>query len=182
MVAKVIIGKTIRGVLSYNENKVKEGTAACIKAEGFPMRADGLSFKDKLQTFLDCHLQNRNVKTNALHISLNFDPSEKFDSNKLGEIAAAYLSKIGFGDQPYLVYQHFDAAHPHVHLVTTNVKLDGNRIDLHNIGRNASEEARKEIEVEFKLVKAQRRKSAPAARSASRWPIAASLLAGYCPA
>ena len=66
MVAKVISGKTIRGVLSYNENKVKEGTAACIKAEGFPVKADGLSFNDKLQTFLDYQLQNWKVKKRHL--------------------------------------------------------------------------------------------------------------------
>jgi hypothetical protein len=68
------------------------------------------------------------------------------------------MNKIGFGSQPYLVYQHFDAAHPHIHLVTTNVKVDGSRIDLHNIGRDRSEIARREIEIEFKLVKAQGRK------------------------
>jgi hypothetical protein len=158
MVAKVISGKTIRGVLSYNENKVNEGTAACIKAEGFPVRADVLSFKDKLQTFLDYQLENRNVKTNAIHISLNFDRADNLDQNKLEAIAESYMNKIGFGGQPYLVYQHFDAAHPHIHLVTTNVKVDGNRIDLHNIGREKSEMARKEIELEFKLIRAQNKK------------------------
>lgn len=158
MVAKVISGKTIRGVLSYNENKVKEGTAACIKAEGFPVKADGLSFNDKLQTFLEYQLLNWKVKTNAIHISLNFDKSDRLDQSSLETIADTYMNKIGFGSQPYLVYQHFDAAHPHIHLVTTNVKVDGSRIDLHNIGRDRSEIARKEIEIEFKLVKAQGRK------------------------
>jgi hypothetical protein len=66
------------------------------------------------------------------------------------------MQKIGFGDQPYLVYQHHDAGHPHIHIVTTNIRKDGTRIKLHNIGRNESEKARKEIEKEFKLVKAQR--------------------------
>jgi hypothetical protein len=158
MVAKVISGKTIRGVLSYNENKIKEGTAACIRAEGFPVKADGLSFNDKLQTFLDYQLLNPKVKTNAIHISLNFDKSDRLDKNSLEAIAETYLNKIGFGSQPYLVYQHFDAAHPHIHLVTTNVKIDGSRIDLHNIGRDRSETARREIEIDFKLVKAQGRK------------------------
>ena len=158
MVAKVISGKTIRGVLSYNENKVKEGTAACIRAEGFPIKADGLSFNDKLQTFLDYQLLNSKVKTNAIHISLNFDKSDRLDKDTLEKIAETYLDKIGFGSQPYLVYQHFDAAHPHIHLVTTNVKVDGSRIDLHNIGRDRSETARREIEIDFKLVKAQGRK------------------------
>lgn len=160
MVAKVISGKKIRGVLSYNENKVKEGTAACIKAEGFPRSADVLSFNDKLQTFLDYQLLNTKVKTNAIHISLNFDKSDKLDKNKLEAIAETYLERIGFGSQPYLVYQHFDAAHPHVHIVTTNVRIDGSRIDLHNIGRDRSESARRDIEVEFKLVKAHGRANA----------------------
>ncbi|RAW01964.1 relaxase/mobilization nuclease domain-containing protein [Pseudochryseolinea flava] len=158
MVAKVISGKTIRGVLSYNENKVKEGTAACIRAEGFPVKADELGFNDKLQTFLDYQLLNSKVKTNAIHISLNFDKSDRLDKDMLEKIAETYLDKIGFGSQPYLVYQHFDAAHPHIHLVTTNVKVDGSRIDLHNIGRDRSETARREIEIDFKLVKAQGRK------------------------
>lgn len=65
------------------------------------------------------------------------------------------MTKIGFEDQPYLVYQHFDAAHPHIHIVTTNIQHDGTRIDLHNIGRNQSEKARTEIETTFKLVRAE---------------------------
>ncbi len=68
------------------------------------------------------------------------------------------MDKIGFGNQPYLVYEHKDAAHPHVHIVTTNIRDDGKRIDIHNIGRNQSETARKEIEKEFGLVKAESKK------------------------
>ncbi len=62
--------------------------------------------------------------------------------------------KIAFGDQPYLVYQHHDAAHPHLHIVTTNIQEDGRRIGTHNLGKNQSEAARKEIEEKYGLVKA----------------------------
>src|SRR5260370_23895486 len=65
------------------------------------------------------------------------------------------MEKIGFGNQPFLVYEHFDAAHQHVHLVTTNIQKNAKRIDLHNIGRNQSEQARKSIESLFNLVKAE---------------------------
>ncbi len=68
------------------------------------------------------------------------------------------MDRIGFGEQPYLVYKHNDAAHPHLHIVTTNIKPDGKRIDLHNIGRTLSETARKQIERDFKLVRAEGRK------------------------
>jgi hypothetical protein len=65
------------------------------------------------------------------------------------------MNKIGFGKQPYLVYQHHDAGHPHIHIVTVKVRADGSRIDTQNIGRNQSEKARKEIEQAFGLARAE---------------------------
>jgi hypothetical protein len=65
------------------------------------------------------------------------------------------MERIGFGNQPYVVYRHDDASHPHIHIVTTNIQSDGSRISLHNIGKNQSEKARKEIEIEFGLIKAE---------------------------
>ena len=65
------------------------------------------------------------------------------------------MKGIGFGEQPYLVYRHFDAAHPHIHLVTTNIREDGQRIETHNLGRIQSEKARKDIEQRYGLVKAE---------------------------
>jgi hypothetical protein len=158
MVAKIASGKNIRGILNYNENKVKESKAECIIANRFTLNLDELTFNLKYNWFKLWINQNQKVKTNAVHISLNFDPSDKVDKEKLKVIATSYMEKIGFGNQPFLVYQHFDAAHPHVHIVTTNISEHAERIDLHNIGRNQSEKARKEIESEFQLVKAEGRK------------------------
>ena len=98
--------------------------------------------------------KNARSKTNCVHISLNFDVSENLSQNKLNEIATDYMDKIGFGDQPYLVYEHNDAAHPHLHIVTTNIQEDGKRISIHNLGKNQSETAKKEIEEKYGLVKA----------------------------
>lgn len=157
MVAKVISGKNIRGVLNYNENKVQQGAAQCILASRFGCQAHELSFSDKLNRFMKLTSLNPKVKTNALHVSLNFDASEKLTDEKLKVIACDYMERIGFGNQPFLVYRHQDAAHPHVHIVTTNVQSDGKRIDIHNIGRNQSEKARKEIELLYGLVQAESR-------------------------
>ncbi|MGN6398669.1 MAG: relaxase/mobilization nuclease domain-containing protein [Mucilaginibacter sp.] len=157
MVAKITIGKSVRGILNYNENKVKEKQAQCIEASGYGMEQDALSFSQKLNRLQALQERNRRLKTNAVHISLNFDPSEKLSKVQLSAIAGAYMNKIGFGDQPYLVYQHFDAGHPHIHILTTNVKDNGRAISLHNIGKGRSEEARKELEQEFGLVVAESR-------------------------
>ncbi len=153
MVAVIKVGHSMQRIFNYNENKVKEGVAECIGAENFPLDADEMSLKIKLGYLLKRTQLNENVKRNSVHISLNFDPSEAhLGKEKLTEIANVYMQKLGFGEQPYLVYQHHDAGHPHIHIVTTNIQQDGKRIDLHHLGIRKSEPARKEIEKMFGLV------------------------------
>lgn len=155
MVVRVISGKDIRGALNYNEQKVMEGTATCIQANLFKKDTERLSFREKLDRFVDLNERNRRTKTNTLHISLNFDVGEKLAVDELNKIASSYMSKIGFGNQPYLVYEHRDAAHPHVHIVSTLIRENGKRIPIHYLGKNQSEKARKEIEIDFGLVQAE---------------------------
>lgn len=159
MVAIIKISHSINSILNYNENKVKSGVAECISAENYPMELEKLNFSLKLNRFLKLASLNENAKRNSVHISLNFDPSENHSKEKLIEIANTYMEKIGFGRQPYLIYQHHDAGHPHLHLVTNNIQRDGKRIDLHLLGIRKSEPARKEIEELFGLVKAEGRKN-----------------------
>lgn len=159
MVAVIKTSNSVQRILNYNEIKVKEGKAECISAVNFPLELDRLNFTLKLNRFLKQASLNENVKRNAVHISLNFDPSENHSKEKLNEIAKVYMDKIGFGKQPYLVYQHYDAGHPHLHVITNNIERDGKRIDLHLLGIRKSEPARKEIEVAFGLIKAEGRKT-----------------------
>jgi hypothetical protein len=158
MVARINSSKSIVRALNYNEQKVRKGRAECLAAQGFLKEVNQLGFYDKLHHFERLLELNERVVTNTLHISLNFDVSEKLEREKLVQIAQTYMEKIGFGDQPYLVYQHFDSGHPHLHLVSTNIQRDGSRISLHNLGLNQSEKARKEIELAFGLVKAESKK------------------------
>lgn len=156
MVAVIKTGHSIRAMLNYNENKIKEGKAECIGQGNYPVDAERLTYAMKLNRLeKQCKL-NENVKRNTVHISLNFDPSEaSLPKEKLLEIAETYMDKIGFGQQPYLIYQHHDAGHPHMHIATINVQANGKRIDMNNIGKDKSEPARKEIEQLFNLVKAE---------------------------
>jgi hypothetical protein len=158
MVAVIKTSSCIRGILNYNENKVEIRKAECISALNYPLELEKLNFTSKLNRFLKLAELNTNVKRNSVHISLNFDPSENHSKEKLAEIADTYMEKLGFGRQPYLVYQHYDAGHPHCHIVTNNIQRDGKRIDLHLLGIRKSEPARKEIEEMFGLVKAEGRK------------------------
>ena len=158
MVTIIKTSHSIRSIFNYNENKVKTGIAECIAAGNYPVDVDKMSDTIKLNRFVKRMELNENTKRNSVHISLNFDPSENHSKEKLTAIAETYMEKIGFGKQPYLVYQHHDAGHPHLHVVTINIERDGKRIDLHHLGLRKSEPARKEIEELFGLVKAEGRK------------------------
>jgi hypothetical protein len=162
MVAVIKTSHSIHRILNYNENKVRQKKAVCMAAGNYPTDASRLSFTMKLRHFERQMDLNANAKRNSVHISLNFDASEKdMPTEKVLRIAEAYMEKIGFGEQPYLVYRHFDAGHPHIHLVTTNITSDGSRIDLHHLAIRKSEPARKEIEIAFGLVRAQGSKKQP---------------------
>ncbi|OYD46352.1 relaxase [Sphingobacterium cellulitidis] len=162
MVAKIISGKSIRGILHYNEGKVAAKEAKLILSSGMGMNITKMGFEDKLQRFNTLTMLNPKTKTNALHITLNFDAQDRLDDAKLQQIAMDYMERIGFGEQPYLVYKHTDAAHAHVHIATTNMKVDGSRIDIHGIGRSLSEPARKDIEKQYGLVQAEGRQASNA--------------------
>ncbi|MET6998699.1 relaxase/mobilization nuclease domain-containing protein [Chitinophaga defluvii] len=158
MVAVIKAGHSMHRIFNYNENKVKEGVAECIGAENYPLDAGDMSVKMKLNFLLKRIELNENVRRNSVHISLNFDTSETgMSKEKMMDIAKVYMEKLGFGKQPYLVYQHHDAGHPHLHLVTTNIQSDGSTINLHHLGIRKSEPARKEIEKMFGLVEAHSR-------------------------
>ncbi|HTE00596.1 MAG TPA: relaxase/mobilization nuclease domain-containing protein [Mucilaginibacter sp.] len=158
MVAVIHQSTRLDLVLNYNEQKVKSGVAVCLEAGYYPMDAADLSFQQKLRRLELLTELNQRTKHNSVHISLNFDPSEKLPDELLKEITEVYLEKIGFGGQPYLLYKHEDAGHPHLHIVTTNIKADGRAIHLHNLGKEKSEPARKAIEIKYGLIKAEESK------------------------
>jgi hypothetical protein len=156
MVAKITTPKSIEAALNYNEKKVQKSNAVCLYAANYLKEAKEMNFYQKLSGFERLNSLNDRATTKTLHVSLNFDPSEKLAESKLLLIAFDYMEKIGFGNQPYLVYKHEDAGHPHIHIVSTTIKQDGSRINTHNIGRNQSEKARKEIEQTYGLIRAER--------------------------
>jgi len=162
MVTKIKTPVDINRPIHYNQHKVAEGLAKLIHAGNFLKDAPDLSLVEKKQRFAQLIALNQRVEYNALHIAAAFAPGENISLETMIEIACEFMDRIGFGGQPFLVYQHFDTAHPHLHIVTTNIRADGSSIDLNFIGRDKSEPARKAIEEKYGLVKAQQQKKTQA--------------------
>jgi hypothetical protein len=157
MVARINSGKSIKGALNYNEQKVGKGKAELMMAGNYPMDHEALDYDQKLMVLRRQAQLNERAKTNCVHISLNFETNEKIAPSTMENIIGEYMAQIGFGEQPFLVYRHTDAAHPHVHIVTTNIQSKWKRISLHNLGKEKSEPAREAIELKYGLIRARGR-------------------------
>lgn len=100
------------------------------------------------------------TKKPVLHISLNPHPDDKLTDQDFEILAREYLEKLGFGEQPYIIYKHSDIARHHIHIVTVNVNEQGKRLNQDFLFRR-SKRITTELEGKYNLHKAQREKITP---------------------
>jgi Relaxase/Mobilisation nuclease domain len=164
MFARVNYNRSIRHTLNYNERKMKLGKAECLLAENFLKDPQLLSRDDKLSRFTRLNVLNDKAKANTLHISLNFHPTDQIDNELMKELARKYMEKLHLDRQPWLAYRHHDAGHPHIHIVSTLIQPNGNRLKLDDILEYKSLKATMEIERQYSLVHFYRLEELPRKR------------------
>jgi hypothetical protein len=131
MVAKINRGNSLYGALIYNQEKVNKETARIIS--GYRMITDVTGNTDKviqqtMYSFENYLLANKNTEKPILHISLNPSPEDYLTDKQFAELAKDYMDRMGYGDQPYIVYIHEDTGRRHIHIVSTCVDENGNKI------------------------------------------------------
>src|SRR6185312_8732583 len=161
MVARIDTTADISRLLKYNEEKVTQGKAECIHQNNFLQKKKDITYDEKFERFQRLNELNTRAQDKMLHATLNFKPGEKLSNGELSAIADRYMEGLQMKDQPYLVYRHDDARHPHIHIVSSIVREDGKCIDTRRIGARLSEPIRKAIEKEFQLLPNLRVKNAP---------------------
>jgi len=118
----------IRSPLEYNEQKVENEQARLLDAHNFLQEKDELTIRDKRERFRDLDVLNERSQKHIVHLSVNFPPEDNLTDLQMKHIAADLMHAVDFGDQPWLLYRHVDVAHPHAHIVSTNIRPDGSRI------------------------------------------------------
>lgn len=83
MVAVIKSSASIKNVLQYNENKLMQNVAQLIHSMNYGKDTEKLAFTYKIRTLEKLTSLNERTKLNAVHISLNFGPSEKLDKETL---------------------------------------------------------------------------------------------------
>src|SRR5579862_651261 len=131
MVATIIFKSQFRRVLQYHERKVNRGVAELVHAGNFLEKPSELDLKTKLSRFEERLELNSRAKFVTIHILLGWNPKDLEKISGLADIAIVeeYMKRIRLDEQPYLVYRHYDSAHPHMHVVTNTIRPDGSRIN-----------------------------------------------------
>ncbi|WP_333621537.1 relaxase/mobilization nuclease domain-containing protein [Sphingobacterium multivorum] len=91
-----------------------------------------------------------NLTRDAYHVSLNFAPTDQLTTQQLVRIGRDYLAGMGFEDNAYAIWQHFDADHLHIHLLACRINYDGSVVtDSNNYQR--SENICRQLEKKYGL-------------------------------
>lgn len=78
---------------------------------------------------------------------------------QLSDIAKEYMRKLGYGDQPYLVYKHTDIDRHHIHIV--GVRVDENDKPLNDkFEHRRSKQITRELEQKYNLHPVERKERA----------------------
>lgn len=114
------------GALAYNQNKVDSEEAKVLFSNRMLLSEDGnFSISECMRSFEMQMPVQLSTKKPILHISINPHPEDVLSDSQLSDIAKEYMQKLGYGDQPYLVYKHTDIDRHHIHIVGLRVDENG---------------------------------------------------------
>lgn len=153
MVAKINRGASLYGAIIYNLQKVNDNTARIIYGNRMIANVSGNTERVMQQTlwaFDNYLLANKNTEKPVLHISLNPSLDDRLTDLQFTELAREYMQRMGYGNQPYIVYMHEDIDRRHIHIVSTCVNEKGEKID-DAYEWNRSMKACRELEKKFGL-------------------------------
>ena len=161
MVAKISIGSSLYGALAYNSEKINREEGRLLGANKIILPADGqIDIGRIAENFRAFMPMTGRTKKPVLHISLNPHPDDKLTDQDFEILAREYLDKLGFGEQPFIIYKHMDIDRHHIHIVTVNVNEQGKRLNQDFLFRR-SKKITTELEEKYNLHKAQREKITP---------------------
>lgn len=161
MVAKISIGSSLYGALSYNGEKMNREEGRVLGANKIILPTDGqIDIARMVENFNLFMPKMGRTKKPVLHISLNPHPDDRLTEQQYEILAREYLDKLGFGEQSYIIYKHMDIDRHHIHIVTVNVNEQGKRLNQDFLYRR-SKKITTELEEKYNLHKAQREKISP---------------------
>ena len=145
------------GALAYNQNKVDNEDAKVLFSNRMLLNEDGnFSIGECMRSFEMQMPVQLSTKKPIVHISINPHPEDVLSDQQLADIAQEYMQKLGYGNQPYLVYKHEDIDRHHIHIVGLRVDENGKPLN-DKFEHRRSKQITRELEKKYDLHPAERK-------------------------
>ena len=131
MVANIRSGSSPGGALRDSKEKIETYGAEVLiwqkMLEPFDKhgRMDIDTCMESFRPYLEA---NRRTTNTVFHASLNPSPEDKLTDDQLRDIAQEYMDRMGYGEQPYIVFKHKDISREHLHIVSLRVDENGHKL------------------------------------------------------
>lgn len=145
MIANITSGKKAAPMILYNENKVRAGKAIKIDSS-----SDIMALKTGAIDVLDTLSEKTKTENSNIQISLSLAIGEDVDNETFSKIARDYLEMTGFGNCPFVVYRHHDTSHQHIHICTSIMTNNEEKVNMYN-NYLTSQKATRELEKKYSL-------------------------------
>lgn len=161
MVAKISIGNSLYGALTYNGEKINKEKGRLLDTNKIYNDGSGsVDIRRAYEDFMRWIPTSSRTERPMMHISLNPHPDDKLSDTDFTRLAHDYMQMMGLGDMPYMIYKHSDIDRHHVHIVALRVGTDGRCIsDRNNFYKN--KKVCRELEKKYGLKPAEREKISP---------------------
>jgi len=161
VVAKISIGNSLYGALTYNGEKINKEKGRLLDTNKIYNDGSGtVNIHRAYEDFMRWIPTSSRTERPMMHISLNPHPDDHLSDTDFTRLAHEYMEKMGFAEMPYMIYKHEDIDRHHVHIVALRVGTDGHCIsDRNNFYKN--KKVCRELEQKYGLKVAEREKITP---------------------
>lgn len=122
MYGKILHGASFGGLINYINDPRKNAILVA--------SSDGVNLTNN-QTITDSFVMQAGLsarkKKPVGHFIMSFSPHDALhiNDNLLEQIVNDYLKRMGYDDNQFVAFRHFDKEHPHVHIMVNRVNFKG---------------------------------------------------------
>jgi hypothetical protein len=146
MIGKISTGKSFRGCLNYLHEGRLQHSKALQEIEQEKKQAQVICYnqcfgnkKELIQQFNEVRYLNPKLSKPVLHASLSFAHSDQLSNQDKIDIGKQMAKDFGFENNQYVVIEHGDRQHQHLHIVANRVGYDAKTVsDSNNYKRIAN--------------------------------------------
>lgn len=127
MIGKTSIGRSFGGIVKYLLDEKKQAEI---------LEADGVNYTNQESIISDFNAHRKlspNLGKAVWHSSISFSESDNLSPEQMKEVATDFIKEMGLDNSQYLIIQHNDTDHRHLHILANRVDYEGKAVsDSHS--------------------------------------------------